>query len=95
MKKGLHKAMPHIPLLKLNPGLAEQIKKDQETTEDTENDDVVKDMKQRDGQRDEGANVSINTACEYDSDISHFNCCLCVKVFLRREYENDEFLLLR
>ena len=59
MKKRLGKAMPHVPLLRLNPGLAEQIKKDQETTEDTDDDDDVN------GQGD------VNDI--HDSDISHFN----------------------
>ena len=68
MKRRLGKAMPHVPLLKLKPDLATQIQKDQKTNEDTENDEVMK------GQGDEEANDIHNTACEYDSDVSHFNC---------------------
>ena len=73
MKKRLCEAMPHVPLLKLNPGLAEQIKNDQEATEVTEDDDVVN------GQRVAEVNVNDDTTCEHDSDISHFNCCFSVK----------------
>ena len=43
MKKRLGKSMPHVPLLKLKPELAEQDKNDQETetTEDTDDDGDV------------------------------------------------------
>ena len=92
MKKRLHKAMPHVPLLKLNPGLAEQIKNDHkaETTEDTQNDDVVN------GQGDAELNVNDNTACEHDSNVFRFNCCLCAKkmIFCRTESDNDEIPLV-
>ena len=65
MKKRLGKAMPHVPLLKLKPELAEQDKNDQETTEDG---DVA------DGQGDDEANDNAKTACEHYTDISRFNC---------------------
>ena len=55
MKKLLRKAMPHIPLLKLRPELA-----DQETTEVSENEDVVN------GQGDAEVNVNDNTSKEHD-----------------------------
>ena len=90
MKKRIGKAMPHVPLLRLNPGLAEQIKKDQETTEDTDDDDDVN------GQGDVEVNVNDNTACEHGSDMSGFKCCFCVKrmMFWRKESHNDEIPLV-
>ena len=75
MKKRLGKSMPHVSLLKLKPELAEQDKKDQETTEDPDDDDDV------------NGQGEVNDI--HDSDISHFNfnfkyllkeCC-----FWRRE----------
>ena len=55
--------MPHVHLLKLRPELS-----DQETTEVTEDDDGVN------SQGDAEVNVNNNTACEHNSDTSHFNC---------------------
>ena len=90
MKKRLRKAMPHIPLLKLRPELAEQDKEDQETTKGTENDDMVN------GQCDAQVNVNDNIGCEHNSDLSRLKCCFCVKrmMFWRRESDNDEIPLV-
>ena len=78
MKKRLGEAIPHVPLLKLKPELAEHDKNDQETerTEDTDDDD-------------DDVNCQGEVNDIHDSDISHFNfnfkyllkeCC-----FWRRE----------
>ena len=51
MKKRLHEAMPHDPLLKLRPELSEEVIYDRESIESIENQDTM------DGQDDNEANM--------------------------------------
>ena len=84
--------MPHVHLLKLRPELSEQETDDQGTSEVTGNEDVAN------GYGDAEVNMNDNTACEHNSDISHFNCYFYVirMIFVRkRESDNEEFLLLK
>ena len=69
--------MPHIPLLKMKPELAEQDKNDQETTEDDDDDDDV-----LNGQCDTEVNVNNNTACEYNSDTFGGESLIMIKFLL-------------